>query len=477
MSKQNHTKLKQYKYLKKLFWIFLLVLILVSIYLLDNPPTSISYTNTILALGITWMGLIPSLEYIANPQRPPFPFFPMVGLYYGLAYGLPMFASDFAVHYRFPLSKVSNEALLLTFFGIAGMNASFFISKSLLWKKVSTIRVTGKITRNKLLILAWLLLIGHLGNITIPYIREIPSLTQFLEPSKYIAYGIFYILFKYRALPRTNILPLFLVTFLIIAINLATGLMAQLILLIVFLIILIWYETKRLPIITITILILMMLILNPVKGQYRASVNNGATGIQSIENSIKNSQAFVKLAFDSYQNDSKNNLGNTLDNNSGLASVINRTAYINILSEVVKDTPARVPYWNGQTYMPLFTKFVPRFLWPDKPTDSICNEFGRRYSYFGNRNDFSTCFRVPWIVEMYANFGAEGVLFGMPLCGLLLSFLDQKFNQPSINFLEFLLGATILLQLVYQEANFSLMIGNALLLPISFLLLFRFWFK
>jgi hypothetical protein len=63
----------------------------------------------------------------------------------------------------------------------------------------------------------------------------------------------------------------------------------------------------------------------------------------------------------------------------------------------------------------------------------------------------------------------------MPLIGTFLAFLDQKFNRHNTNFLEFLIGATVLFRLALQESNFSLMVGGILMLTLSFYFVFNFW--
>jgi hypothetical protein len=139
---------------------------------------------------------------------------------------------------------------------------------------------------------------------------------------------------------------------------------------------------------------------------------------------------------------------------------------------VVKDTPARVPYWNGQTYTPLFTSFIPRILWPEKPEIRTGNDFGRRYKYLGPF-DYTTSFNLPWIVEMYANFGEFGILIGMSLVGILLAFLEKKFNGNDLSDLEFLYGLTILFGLTQHLSNFALEVGGTLMLALSLYILLK----
>ena len=74
---------------------------------------------------------------------------------------------------------------------------------------------------------------------------------------------------------------------------------------------------------------------------------------------------------------------------------------------------------------------------------------------------------MPWIVELYANFGTVGVIFGMAAFGLLLSFLNQLFNQPGSNPVQFVYGASMVFGLFYQESSFALTIGNVFLVSIT----------
>ena len=82
-------------------------------------------------------------------------------------------------------------------------------------------------------------------------------------------------------------------------------------------------------------------------------------------------------------------------------------------------------------------------------------------------------FNLPWITEMYANFGRAGVILGMALVGLLFGFLERFLARPGMTALEFVTGTTILLPLFFQESNFSLMTGSILPLTVSLLIFFH----
>ena len=151
--------------------------------------------------------------------------------------------------------------------------------------------------------------------------------------------------------------------------------------------------------------------------------------------------------------------------------LVRRVTLILTLTHVVDKTPDPVPYWAGETYKPLFTSMIPRAVWPGKPEERTGNAFGRRYGILAE-TERQLSFNLPWITEMYANFGRAGVILGMALVGLLFGFLERFLARPGMTALEFVTGTTILLPLFFQESNFSLMTGSLLPLTLSLWLYF-----
>lgn len=463
-------QIKQERYFRRLRLFLIFILVVVSGYLIDHRPESISFDKGLLALTIIWFGFLPSIQYLSDRKRPPIPFLPLVGIFYVTSFGLPIFSKEleFAVIKRFSLVNVTDEDLILVLLGVLGMCISFYVCKSYLWHKISPIQLSGTYKQSKLLTLVWLLLLLHFAGLFIPFIKTIPSLNQLLEPIGYLAFGILYILWSRSQLPSFQS-GVFLGICLPVEViyRLATGALAQMMTLGLFMTIIIWYERKRLPIVLISLSILFYIIFNPVKYEYRALTWGGA---YSNSSPIEKVQLFTNLVIKQYSNVG----AEYKKKDSQKVSATERTAHILLFSNIVDDTPTIVPYWGGKTYSNLLTSYIPRAFWPDKPTQQIGNEFGRRYKYLGS-NDYSTAWNLPWIVEMYANFGSLGVLIGMPLVGLFLAFLEQKLNSSRMNSLEVTLGATILFPLIYQESNFSLMMGAAINISFGLYLIFRFF--
>ena len=113
---------------------------------------------------------------------------------------------------------------------------------------------------------------------------------------------------------------------------------------------------------------------------------------------------------------------------SVLEPLIHRLSRHLLLAKVVEHTPSSVPYWYGETYKLTLTNLVPRIIWPEKPREVAGQKFAHRYEMIAPENT-ATAINLPWIVEMYANFGQMGVIIGMVLTGGLLALLSVFFNR------------------------------------------------
>jgi hypothetical protein len=92
---------------------------------------------------------------------------------------------------------------------------------------------------------------------------------------------------------------------------------------------------------------------------------------------------------------------------------------------IVDGTGKVAPFKNGYTLTPIITTFIPRIIWPDKP--SI--ETGRILNKDFHLSESADTYMSPsHLGELYWNFGWPGVVVGMTLIGLILGTLGGKFN-------------------------------------------------
>jgi len=57
------------------------------------------------------------------------------------------------------------------------------------------------------------------------------------------------------------------------------------------------------------------------------------------------------------------------------ARVLHRMNHLGELSYIIQTTGDRIPYANGQTYIPLLTKFIPSLIWRGKPQETLGQYF------------------------------------------------------------------------------------------------------
>lgn len=192
-------------------------------------------------------------------------------------------------------------------------------------------------------------------------------------------------------------------------------------------------------------------LLNPVKFNYRLAVKM----MPADASPILKAKTFLSLTAAYYS-------GRTEDAPEIAAdSSLNRLGHVAYFAFVLERTPEVVPYWGGQTYSYFLSAFVPRALWPEKPSAAFGNDFGHRYQLLA-RGVYDTSINLPWLVEFFVNFGPVAVPLGMALIGLAVRLLVQKVSNPAANDCEYVLGLTLCFQLFWAESNLAIMWGGLL---------------
>jgi hypothetical protein len=143
-----------------------------------------------------------------------------------------------------------------------------------------------------------------------------------------------------------------------------------------------------------------------------------------------------------------------------------------IFSRVLKRTPSLVPFWGGETYLPMFTKFIPRILWPGKPIENLGHDFGVRYGLL-RQSDKITSINTPVIVEMYVNFGLNGLYIGCAFLGMIFLFIDRYLNSNLISLENKIVNSSITFSLLILESNFSMVFGNIVLICLVYHYIFK----
>lgn len=435
-----------------------------------------TWDRAVLALAIIWVGLIPGILFLATPneEREPFPLMPFVGLFYAVFFGLISF---FGVFIRLTedsptlqtfseqenmiqffgiafLEHISRTAQMLTLVGILLMYCSWWLVKRHLGRRLPKFTLPQQYPAWRMHLLIWGLVVGNLLYIHVPYVRTLPSIGQLLQPAGYIGFALMMTMAYRRELPKWQLCLYFCVAFPLWFLGLlTTGFLGPLMLIAGLWVGMHIFFRHRVPWGWILTLPLLLVMLYPVMVSFRGLTWEAGKGMNFIDR-LGQLDTAVERALD-YPDKLRH---------EQKAGLIRRAGLIFAFSHVVEQTPDPVPYWNGTTYKPLISSWIPRILWKDKPEEKTGYAFGARYSLF-YKTDTHMSFNLPWITELYANFGTIGTTLGMAIIGLFLGLLECIFNRRSENLLEYGIGAGILLPLSFQDSNFTLMTGS--LLPLA----------
>jgi hypothetical protein len=426
-----------------------------------SEPDHLSGVQIALAISVVVLGFVPTLHYLCDQGRPPVPYLPIVGCFYAIAFGFPAFYDPRIMIDRF--NRVSTEALLLIVAGELSLYACYYLFRGAIAETVPPFRIVQHPRYRSLRIALWVLMLLHFVLPVAAGLADLASLTHFAYAAAYIAYGMFLMLW-YRGVlsPPEKVVLLLICAPAELVSRLATGSLAHLVRLAVFLILIVWVYKRRIPWKLLTVGIFLFAVLNEAKIEYRRLA--WFSGPFESANAIEKTQLFFDLAI--------SRITNSRDySDRAQSALLSRTSQIGFLTHVMDQTPRVVPFWGGESYKSLLYILTPRILWPDKPVQNLGYEFSYRYGMRGF-HDTSTSFNVPWIIEMYANFGWIGTLTGMGIVGLLFAAIEARFSRNGMAPLEIVMGTALFFDLGYQESNFALMTGLKVLLYGSFKLYF-----
>jgi len=405
----------------------------------------------------------------ARGERIPWriPFLPILGLIYGLYYGMPvLFADQLEMNGKpvdtralclcLEMALVGWIACLFAFYGFAR-----FIPLGrrlcLEWDPERARRMAPK-----------MIVVG----LCVWFVRravELPgSLTQlvlFLERMLQAGVGILLILHFRGQLERTWRHALWFVCIpLYLFLQIGIGSVAQLVFAGVFLLMITWACGRRAPWALLIPFGFLAILLRGNAEEFRKRTWWDTEGAQM--SSLERSVAFLELLLERFEKNGFEVLGDSA------AVVRSRTSHLSLFAHTADLTPDVVPYWGGATYATLPSSFVPRILWPNKPSKLVGQDFGHRYGIL-SADDFTTAINLPQLVEVFINCGYAGVVLGMAALGLLYRVLYRVLNRSGSGDASILVAAFIFSALINIESDFSLMFGGVIQTVILLVLVLR----
>lgn len=203
-------------------------------------------------------------------------------------------------------------------------------------------------------------------------------------------------------------------------VGLTTGMLENALLPLVLLLVARWHATSKVPWLAIVAGLALFLLLNPAKFEYRRQVwySGEAFGFdERLEVWLEVIEEELDTVF--RQGIWEETVGESL----ARFDLVHRFAYVREM------TPTIVPYYHGETYAYFLYGWIPRLLWPGKPSASNANEridvdYALKYQWQSSTTS------IGQLPEAYANFGVVGIVVVMALQGIIFAVLGHLLNGP-----------------------------------------------
>jgi hypothetical protein len=142
---------------------------------------------------------------------------------------------------------------------------------------------------------------------------------------------------------------------------------------------------------------------------------------------------------------------------------VSRFSLLNQSANVIELTPAVVPYQYGWLYSYMAITWIPRFIWPDKPSMSEANQYYQVAYGLSTEEDLSrVSISVGLLTEGFINFGWAGVVGIMFLAGIFFDFYQKTFLSKTSGALMTGIGVILLPQFLSVESQVAQYVGGIL---------------
>jgi hypothetical protein len=422
-------------------------------------PSDIPREPRVLASILWILCLVPTWHYLHLPERrrPPVPFLPLIGMVYLFYYPLHAVLGQSSVNYLFRLDPGFDYdrpvqyalagwvALLIGYYGGASvrLNSPFRYVRP---TDLGTLKSWGKL-------LLWGGLLFDAARQVMPIPIVLRGLLYFTSMFSLLGIALLTILAVQRRLTRRERWTLYAGIVLTALLRAGSGLVSNVVILALTVFLAVWAGGGRLGLRWIVIGLLSiaaMVGMRSVAMEYRARSWFAETQLSLAGRTLLMGELLVSKV-------QAEGVVSTVEDGWGI--VAGRSANLDLLADVVRQTGSTVPFWGGETYLSLVGFAVPRFIWPSKPTKTLGQDFGHRYGYLDSWDTW-TSINLPFLVEFYANFGEVGVLVGMVIVGLLYRLLDNDLNRPGQPLQVTICSLVLLVPLLNIESDFSLVFGG-----------------
>jgi hypothetical protein len=415
----------------------------------------VSTSQFVAAFLLSWMPWAAYRNWLRG-DRDKIPLFVLLAGMFWLAYGVPLFWGKHVVTGVFGLRVLTESAitgaLYLAILGVVCLWLGMRVAARSRW--FPRIRADVSNTPNRWNYLRAIFVVGTLVKTLVPITafgaggRQIVSNFENIVPVVAFAIFVRYYL-RGRTLQFDNLL-IYGYGLVALVVGISSGWLGSFVSVGIICGVVYIYERRKFPAMAALIVLPVILFFQPAKQAFRGRYwkeESSDTSIERVSFWVENSWQLWGKAL----------IGQDAEQLKDLSdATLSRLSLLQQTANVIELTPSRVPYQYGSMYSYIFVTFVPRFLWPDKPSVNDANRWYQvTYGLTDTRQLSSVSIAVGTVAESYINFGWVGpALIIFPL-GIFLGSFERIFLHPDSSLLLSGLGAVLVPQLLAIESQMA----------------------
>lgn len=216
-------------------------------------------------------------------------------------------------------------------------------------------------------------------------------------------------------------------------------------------------QRRRLPVSAVAATLLLILFLQPGKENFRGRFWYGGETGTVTERIYEWGAESTRLWKDALLGQSGAEWRDLSMNTVSRFDIVHQSA------NVIDYTPAVVPYQQGRLYSYLLVTYIPRFVWPNKPSMSDANRWYQvAYGLTDQENLDLVSIACGFLTEAYINFGWLGIPLIMFGVGVFLDYVERALLSRSAGIYFNALGLALVPQLLTIEAQLGQYIAGIL---------------
>jgi len=219
------------------------------------------------------------------------------------------------------------------------------------------------------------------------------------------------------------------------------------------------YARNKFPVVALLVVLPVVMFLQPGKAKFREVYWKGGPAESYTSSYSERIGLWMEASSRAW--------GRALTDSTGAGfrelggATLSRLSLLEQTANVIEMTPAQVPYQYGRLYSYLPITFVPRFLWPEKPSVADANKWYQvSYLLTAPANIESVGISVGTLAESYMNFGWVGPVFVMFSLGVFLGVLKKLFMRKASGLLLSSIGVALSPGLLAVESQMAVYVSG-----------------